>query len=142
MPRSGFQARLKRGVSPLSYFQRLGEIKMANQDFPRYPKTKQTGDKGVRLVEKIFSDDFGWIFRSQDDQKDVGIIGKYLSRLRKFDQVIALQERFEAQLQAPRLAITFGMRALGMTGQIRDGRFQRVIEPCDVPGLQGLDNPA
>jgi len=69
-------------------------------------------------------------------------IGKYLSRLRKFDQVIALQERFEAQLQAPRLAITFGMRALGMTGQIRDGRFQRVIEPCDVPGLQGLDNPA
>src|SRR4029434_1073770 len=69
-------------------------------------------------------------------------IGKYLSRLRKFDQVIALQERFEAQLQAPRLAITFGMRALGMTGQRRDGRFQRVIEPCDVPGLQGLDNPA
>src|SRR5262249_8754267 len=70
------------------------------------------------------------------------IIGKYLSRLRQFDQVIALQERFEAQLQASRLAITFGMRALGMTGQIRDGRFQRVIESCDVPGLQGLDNPA
>jgi hypothetical protein len=46
---------------------------MADQDFPRYPKTKQTGDKGIRLVEKIFSDDFGWIFRSQDDQKDVGI---------------------------------------------------------------------
>jgi hypothetical protein len=44
------------------------------------------------------------------------LIGKYLSRLRQFDQVIALQERFEAQLQAPRLAITFGMRALGMTG--------------------------
>src|SRR5262245_42639480 len=71
-----------------------------------------------------------------------GIIGKYLSRLRKFDQVIALQERFEAQPQAPRLAITFGMRALGMRGQIRDGRFQRGIESCDVPGLQGLDNPA
>ena len=70
------------------------------------------------------------------------IIGKYLSRLRKFDQVIALQERFEAQLQAPRLSITFGMSALGMTRQIRNGHFQRVIEPCDVPGLQGLDNPA
>ena len=70
------------------------------------------------------------------------IIGKYLSRICKFDQVIALQERFEAQLQAPRLSITFGMSALGMTRQIRNGHFQRVIEPCDVPGLQGLDNPA
>src|SRR3989475_13288645 len=69
-------------------------------------------------------------------------IGKYLSRICKFDQVIALQERFEAQLQAPRLSITFGMSALGMTRQIRNGHFQRVIEPCDVPGLQGLDNPA
>src|SRR6266446_8058197 len=69
-------------------------------------------------------------------------IGKYLSRIRKFDQVIAPQERFEAQLRAPRLSITFGMSTLGMTRQIRDGRFQRDIEPCDVPGLQGLDNPA
>src|SRR5438093_10079203 len=72
----------------------------------------------------------------------VYFIGKYLSRICKFDQVIALQERFEAQLQAPRLSITFGMSALGMTRQIRNGHFQRVIEPCDVPGLQGLDNPA
>ena len=69
-------------------------------------------------------------------------IGKYLSRIRKFDQVIAPQERFEAQLRAPRLSITFGMSTLGMTRQRGDGRFQRDIEPCDVPGLQGLDNPA
>src|SRR6266852_8493951 len=72
----------------------------------------------------------------------IWLIGKYLSRIRKFDQVIAPQERFEAQLRAPRLSITFGMSTLGMTRQIRDGRFQRDIEPCDVPGLQGLDNPA
>src|SRR5438128_10640855 len=74
--------------------------------------------------------------------EEKGFIGKYLSRICKFDQVIALQERFEAQPQAPRLSITFGMSALGMTRQIRNGHFQRVIEPCDVPGLQGLDNPA
>jgi hypothetical protein len=63
------------------------------------PNLTPTGAKSVNLR---FSEGF--------------FIGKYLSRLRQFDQVIALQERFEAQLQAPRLAITFGMRALGMTG--------------------------
>jgi hypothetical protein len=65
-----------------------------------------------------------------------------LSRIRKFAQVIALQEGFEASLQASRLSITFGMSALGMTRQRRDGLLQRVIEPCDVPGFQGLDTPA
>lgn len=69
-------------------------------------------------------------------------IGKYLSRLRKLHQVIAPNEGVEAQLRAARVPITFGMRALGMTSQIRDGLLQRVIEPCHVPGLQGLDNPA
>src|SRR5437870_7516268 len=44
-------------------------------------------------------------------------LGKYLSRISKFDQVIALQERFEAQLQAPRLSISFGICSLGMTRQ-------------------------
>src|SRR2546426_786433 len=34
------------------------------------------------------------------------------------------------------------MRALGMTSQIRDGRFYRIREPRHVPALQGLDNPA
>jgi hypothetical protein len=31
---------------------------------------------------------------------------------------------------------------LGMTGQRRDGCFQRVLAPGDVPGLPGLDHPA
>jgi len=69
-------------------------------------------------------------------------IGKYLSRLRKFDHVVAPQEGFEAQLQASRVPITFGMRALGMTRQRGDGLLHRVIEPCHVPGLQSLDNAA
>src|SRR5438067_13633549 len=71
-----------------------------------------------------------------------GFIGKYLSCLRKLHHVIAPQEGFEAQLRAPRLPITVEMSALGMTRQIGEGRLQRVIEPCHVPGLQGLDNPA
>jgi len=70
------------------------------------------------------------------------IIGKYLSCLRKLHHVIAPKEGFEAQLRAPRVPITVGMSALGMTRQIGDGHLQRVIEPCHVPGLQCLDNPA
>src|SRR6266571_9157762 len=70
------------------------------------------------------------------------LIGKYLSCLRKLHHVIAPKEGFEAQLRAPRVPITGGMSALGMTRQIGDGHLQRVIEPCHVPGLQCLDNPA
>jgi hypothetical protein len=55
-------------------------------------------------------------------------LGKYLSRLHKLHQVIAPKEGFEAQLRAARVPITFGMRALGMTSQIHDGRLYRVIE--------------
>jgi len=40
------------------------------------------------------------------------------------------------------LPIPFGMRALGMTRQIRDGRLERGIESSHVPALQGLDNVA
>ena len=69
-----------------------------------------------------------------------GFIGKYLSRLRKLDHVIAPKEGFEAQLQASRLSITCGMRALGMTRQIGDGLPQRGIEPRLVSALQGPDN--
>src|SRR5439155_4827402 len=69
-------------------------------------------------------------------------IGKYLSCLRKLHHVIAPKEGFEAQLRAPRVPITVGMSALGMTRQIGDGHLQRIIEPCHVPGLQCLDNPA
>src|SRR6266581_8800999 len=67
-------------------------------------------------------------------------IGKYLSSLRKLDHVIAPKEGFETQLQASRLSIPFGMRALGMTRQICDGLPQRGIEPRLVPALQGPDN--
>jgi len=49
---------------------------------------------------------------------------KYLSGLRKLDHVIVLKEGFEAQLRTSGLSIPFGMRALGMTRQIRDGRLQ------------------
>ena len=71
------------------------------------------------------------------------LIGKYLSGLRKLDHVvIAPKAGFESQLRAARVPITFGMRALGMTSQIRDGRLYRGIEPRHVPDLQGLDNPA
>ena len=73
---------------------------------------------------------------------EVSIIGKYLSRLRKLSHILARQERFEPQLRAPCLPISFGMRALSMTRQIRDGLRQRGIEPGCVPGLQGLDNVA
>ena len=70
------------------------------------------------------------------------IIGKYLSGLRKFDHVVIVKAGLESQLRAARVPITFGMRALGMTSQIRDGRLYRGIEPRHVPDLQGLDNPA
>jgi len=70
------------------------------------------------------------------------IIGKYLSGLRKLDHVIVLKAGFEAQLRASRLSIPFGMRALGMTRQRRDGRLQRGIQTSYVPALQGLDQVA
>ena len=54
------------------------------------------------------------------------LIGKYLSGLRKLDHVIAFKAGFEAQLRASCLAIPFGMRALSMTRQIRDGRLGSV----------------
>src|SRR5215472_7288498 len=51
-------------------------------------------------------------------------IGKYLSGLPKLDHVILLKEGFKTQLRTPCLSIPFGMRASGMTHQIRDGRLQ------------------
>jgi hypothetical protein len=69
-------------------------------------------------------------------------IGKYLSRLREFDHVIAPQEGCEAQLQASRLPVAFRMGTPGMARQIGEGLLQRGIEPGSVPGLQGLDNAA
>jgi hypothetical protein len=69
-------------------------------------------------------------------------IGKYLSGLHKLDHIIAFKAGFEAQLRASCLAIPFGMRALSMTRQIRDGRLQRGIQTSDVTSLQSLDQLA
>ena len=70
------------------------------------------------------------------------LIGKYLSSLSKRNHVMTPKEGGEAQLRASRMPITFGMSALSMRRQICHGLLQCVIEPCHVPGLQGLDNPA
>ena len=57
-----------------------------------------------------------------EDRRDmVRLIGQYLSSLRKLDHVIMLPAGFKTQLGASRLLIPLGMRALGMTRQIRDG---------------------
>ena len=86
-----------------------------------------------------------WTLRKREAQVTLEdkekFIGKYLSRLRKLNHVIAPKAGVETQLRAPRLPIPFGMRALGMTCEIRHSRLQGVIEPCHVSGLQGLDNP-
>ena len=69
-------------------------------------------------------------------------IGKYLSSLDPLYHTLMFKEGFEAQLRASRLSISCGMRALGMAREIRNGHLQGVIQPHDVPGFQGLDNPA
>jgi hypothetical protein len=45
----------------------------SNDDFPQYTEAAQKGNKGVRIVENIVHDQFGWIFREQEGQKDFGI---------------------------------------------------------------------
>jgi acetate kinase len=70
------------------------------------------------------------------------IIGKYLSCLRKLDCVIIFTAGFEPQLRASPLSISFGMSALGMARQRRDGRLQGGIQPDHVSTLQGLDEVA
>ena len=69
-------------------------------------------------------------------------IGKYLSCLRKLDCVIIFKAGFEPQLRASPLSISFGMSALGMARQIRDGRLQGGRQPDHVSTLQGLDEVA
>jgi len=70
------------------------------------------------------------------------VIGKYLSCLCKLDHGIIFKAGFEAQLRASCPSISCGMRASGMTRQIRDGRLQRGIQPRPVSTLQGLDQVA
>jgi hypothetical protein len=69
-------------------------------------------------------------------------IGKYLSCHSKLDCVIIFKAGFETQLRASPLSISFGMSALGMARQIREGRLQGGIQPDHVSTLQGLDEVA
>lgn len=46
---------------------------MTQAGFPHYTKEAQKGNKGVRIVENIVHDQFRWIFREQEGQKDFGI---------------------------------------------------------------------
>jgi len=46
---------------------------MSDAPFPQYSNSAQTGERGMRIVEEIISDQFKWIFRRQDDQKEFGI---------------------------------------------------------------------
>jgi len=46
---------------------------MTESEYPTYTNAAKTGNKGVRMVEEIVSDQFGWILRPQDGQKDLGI---------------------------------------------------------------------
>ena len=64
-------------------------------------------------------------------------IGKYLSSLGKLDNIVTPKEGFETQLCASCVPIPFGVCALGITRQIRDGRFQGGIEIRPIPALQG-----
>jgi len=47
---------------------------MAN-GFPTYKKTVNTGEKGVNSVSGIVNDNFGWIFRRNNNEHDYGIDG-------------------------------------------------------------------
>src|SRR5262249_23636353 len=44
-------------------------------DFPQYTPSAQKGNLGIRIVENIVHDQFGWIFREQESQKDFGVDG-------------------------------------------------------------------
>jgi DDE superfamily endonuclease len=101
---------------------------------------EQIGDVG-KVVYFIFDGELGHNDAMQMVQQ-VGLIGKYLSSLGKLDNIVTPEEGFETQLCASCLPIPFGVCALGMTRQRRDGRFQCGIEPRHVPALQGPPNVA
>src|SRR5215831_17440648 len=61
------------------------------------------------------------------------LIGRYLSRFRQLNPVMAPKEGFETQLRASCMPITCRMGTLGMTRQISDSCLQRIIELCPVP---------
>lgn len=43
-------------------------------DLPKYSDEQQHGDRGVRIINEVFSDRFNWVFREQD-KNDFGIDG-------------------------------------------------------------------
>jgi hypothetical protein len=91
------------------------------------------------MLKQEFPPEVDWF---SDLHVRVDFIGKYLSGLRKLDCVIIFKAGFEPQLRASPLSISFGMSALGMARQIRDGRLQGGIQPDHVSTLQGLDEVA
>jgi len=46
------------------------------QGFPKYSSGARKGEAGVRLVSKIVSDEFGWIFKRNHQEHDFGIDGQ------------------------------------------------------------------
>lgn len=71
----------------------IGSSPMTRSDFPRYAGSAQTGNKGVRIVENIIHDEFGWIFREQEGQKDFGIDAhiELVERDRVLGRMLAVQ---------------------------------------------------
>jgi hypothetical protein len=101
-----------------------------------------TLDISLALIGLLVSIGVFWVIVRQCYANQGRIIGKYLSGLRKLHHVIVLQAGFEAQLRAACRSVSCGMRALGMTCQIGDGRLQGGLQTGDVPTLEGLDQVA
>src|SRR6266849_4550121 len=97
-----------------AYADKIGVVEVINQLVP----TEMDIDPGTIVLGMILD-----TLRGRSPLYRLHI-GKYLSRLCKLDHVIVLKAGFETQLRTPRLSIPFGMSALGMTGQIGDGRLQ------------------
>lgn len=43
--------------------------------FPKHTESKEKGEKGVRIIDQIISDKYGWIFRRTHQEHDYGIDG-------------------------------------------------------------------
>ena len=44
--------------------------------FPQYSNTAKLGEFGVRIVSKVISDTFGWLFKRNHQEHDFGIDGQ------------------------------------------------------------------
>jgi hypothetical protein len=47
-----------------------------NPGFPRYTPTAQMGERGVRIISRIADEEFGWIFKRNHQEHDLGIDGQ------------------------------------------------------------------